>query len=141
MIIVQLKFTKSVVQKGQGHIFRAEMSADNDLPELVDVNVEAATYEPKKEVAKEEDDFKPVMSKRKRRQEKMETEEAKKKQQVVEEDDDEDDEEQIDMEELEEILDDKAEDDQPLKKIKFPPLSNEKVADNYPIISNFQPNN
>ena len=101
------------------------MSADiSDLPELVDVATESAEQKP--EAAKkvgDEDEFRPVVSKRKRRQEKMELEKSASQTQ-----DDEDNEAELDMEEIEEILGEKPEDDQPLKKIRFPPVSAEKLT-------------
>lgn len=114
------------------------MSADiSDLPDLVDVSAESASLNDSglnKSTAsskhEEEGEFRPVISKRKRRQDKMEVESSKSKKSSsleIEEDDEEDDDE-VDMEELEEILEEKPEDNQPLKKIKFPPISNEKLA-------------
>lgn len=116
------------------------MSADiSDLPDLVDVSDSANLNDSglNQSIASkpdEEEEFRPVVSKRKRRQEKMEMEESKSNKKSSSQEmkkDDEDDEDDIepDMEELEEILEEKPEDNQPLKKIKFPAISNEKLMD------------
>lgn len=117
------------------------MSADiSDLPDLVDVSDSANLNDSglNQSIAskpEEEEEFRPVVSKRKRRQEKMEMEESKSNKksssQEIKKDNDDDDEDDIepDMEELEEILEEKPEDNQPLKKIKFPAISNEKLMD------------
>lgn len=107
------------------------MSLDmNDLPDLVDVSAEPTDQLPSKmsetaDIQQKEEEFRPVMSKRKRRQMKMETEGANGKTIA---DGDESNEDELDMEEIEEILEEKPEDDQPLKKIRFPPISSEKLS-------------
>lgn len=103
------------------------MSMDDTLPELIDVSV--GSNDKTKTVSdgvneNGEDDFKQVMSKRKRRQEKMESVTVNDKKE------EEDDDDEVDMEEMEEILADKPEEDQPLKKIKFPQVSGEKLMVN-----------
>lgn len=98
----------------------------DDLPQLVDVSVEPSNEPSRKKdhdkkASKQEDEFKQVVSKRKRHEEKIdETTETKDDDDKLEED------YQVDIEELQKILDDKTDENQPLKKIRFPPLAAEK---------------
>jgi hypothetical protein len=102
--------------------------SDDTLPELIDVASEGGTQQQVKEPeisttkGTDEGEFKKVVSKRKRRQEKMDMEEEEKGASSKKVEDDEDFEDMDEEDIVEGTLD-----EEPLKKIKFPPVSADKL--------------
>jgi hypothetical protein len=91
----------------------------DDLPELIEENESTAK---KSQLKKNDDEFKMVVSKRKRKEmSKME----------AAENEDEDDVDEIDIDDIddEDTLKMQAEDQLPLQKVKFGPVTNEKTSD------------
>ena len=100
----------------------------DDLPELIDVSVEATSASKRKDLddenvnkAEKEDEFKLVISKRKRRQSKMEVAEGDDMEADLDDEDLGDEDEQLEQM-------DKAQ-SEPLRQVKFPPISAEKIMD------------
>jgi hypothetical protein len=108
---------------------------DDAIPELIDVAVTSKKVEINNDLKeKKEDEFKLIVSKRKRREQNKVAASTSMGEDLELEEDDEDDDELIDEDEDTLDLKEKIspiQDFTQLKKLKFPPLSGEKLMVNY----------